>query len=168
MAENKECVRNGQFVCPHPEVTGDLCSACKVIDQDGRNRECGCNPSNFDCVCDWVKKNPGTNNYSCSWCGIYTASKPRCSDCQCETLGPVEALQRMIDVFDNPLERLKMKNNEFKVDTMRRIRATLEQLRQADHSVVTLLKENADFRKRIADLEKENKELQRQLEEIQI
>lgn len=33
-------------------------------------------------VCDWVKKNPGTHEYCCEFCGIYDASKPRCNCCK--------------------------------------------------------------------------------------
>jgi hypothetical protein len=36
----------------------------------------------FDCVCDHVQKNPGNNQYVCEFCGIYDASKPRCSQCE--------------------------------------------------------------------------------------
>lgn len=40
------------------------------------NQECG-----FDCTCHHSKMNPGRNKYSCEYCGIYTASNPRCSKC---------------------------------------------------------------------------------------
>lgn len=45
---------------------------------------CKCsNPEwGFNCVCDWVKKNPGDNNYSCEFCGLYSASKPQCNQCE--------------------------------------------------------------------------------------
>lgn len=48
--------------------------------------ECSCgNPEmGFDCVCEWVKKNPGTNQYSCEFCGIYQSSKKRCNKCEQE------------------------------------------------------------------------------------
>jgi hypothetical protein len=36
----------------------------------------------FNCSCDWEKIHPGTNEYSCEWCGLYTASKPRCNKCE--------------------------------------------------------------------------------------
>jgi hypothetical protein len=46
--------------------------------------ECSCgNPEmGFNCVCDWVEKNPGDIAYSCEFCGIYTAGKPRCNHCE--------------------------------------------------------------------------------------
>ena len=46
------------------------------------NCTCG-NPAFFlDCVCDWVKTHPGTNEYNCDHCGIYTASDPQCNKCE--------------------------------------------------------------------------------------
>jgi len=33
-------------------------------------------------MCDWVKENSGDTEYTCEWCGIYTASKPRCNKCE--------------------------------------------------------------------------------------
>jgi hypothetical protein len=36
----------------------------------------------FNCVCKFVKSNPGTKEYSCEWCGLYTASKPCCTQCE--------------------------------------------------------------------------------------
>lgn len=36
----------------------------------------------FDCVCDHVKENPGTKEYTCEFCGIYAADKPRCNKCE--------------------------------------------------------------------------------------
>lgn len=46
---------------------------------------CTCdNPKHgFNCMCDWMKANPGENSYFCATsCGIYTASKPRCNKCE--------------------------------------------------------------------------------------
>ena len=47
-------------------------------------KKCTCgNPQlGFDCVCDFVKQNPGNNEYECEHCGIYHASKPRCNKCE--------------------------------------------------------------------------------------
>ena len=47
------------------------------------DEKCSCgNPDmGFDCVCDFVKKNPGTISFSCEFCGLYTASKPQCNNC---------------------------------------------------------------------------------------
>ncbi len=43
---------------------------------------CG-NPENgFDCVCEWVRMNPGNICYTCEYCGLYTASAPRCNKCK--------------------------------------------------------------------------------------
>ena len=51
-----------------------------------KNNSRGCNCGNFEygfnCVCGWVKKNPGSIEYTCEFCGIYTAGKPRCSKCE--------------------------------------------------------------------------------------
>lgn len=43
---------------------------------------CGNPEYGFDCVCDHVHKNPGDIEYSCEFCGIYSASKPRCNKCE--------------------------------------------------------------------------------------
>lgn len=47
----------------------------------------------FDCVCEHVKTNPGTTLYGCEFCGIYTASKPRCNKCEVQeqTAEPIES-----------------------------------------------------------------------------
>ena len=49
-------------------------------------RECDCgNPEmNFDCVCEWVDAHPGDVEFSCIYCGIYTAGKARCSECEAD------------------------------------------------------------------------------------
>ena len=46
--------------------------------------ECKCgNPKyGFNCVCAWVEENPGDNEYSCEFCGLYNASKPKCNKCE--------------------------------------------------------------------------------------
>lgn len=36
----------------------------------------------FKCVCEWVAKHPGYKTYFCEYCGIYTASEPRCNKCE--------------------------------------------------------------------------------------
>ena len=50
-------------------------------------KTCNCgNPDfGFDCVCDHVKNYPGDMEFSCEYCGLYTASNPRCSKCECDT-----------------------------------------------------------------------------------
>jgi len=47
-------------------------------------KECTCgNPEfGFNCVCEWVEKNPGGTEFVCEWCGIYRASKARCNRCE--------------------------------------------------------------------------------------
>lgn len=35
-----------------------------------------------NCICEFVKLNPGDNSYSCEFCGIYTASKSNCNKCE--------------------------------------------------------------------------------------
>jgi len=46
--------------------------------------ECSCGNVDwgFDCVCEHVAQNPGNIDYSCEYCGLYTASCPRCSRCE--------------------------------------------------------------------------------------
>jgi hypothetical protein len=46
--------------------------------------KCNCgNPEvGFDCVCDFVRKHPGENEFSCEHCGIYKAARPRCVMCE--------------------------------------------------------------------------------------
>lgn len=36
----------------------------------------------FDDTTQFEKKFPGTIEFSCEYCGIYTASKPRCNKCE--------------------------------------------------------------------------------------
>jgi hypothetical protein len=41
-------------------------------------------PFGFPDMSKWEKDHPGDTEWSCQWCGIYNASKPRCSECQTE------------------------------------------------------------------------------------
>jgi len=43
---------------------------------------CGNPEMGFDCVCEFRKKNPGSKEFSCEFCGLYTASVPRCNKCE--------------------------------------------------------------------------------------
>lgn len=45
---------------------------------------CDCNNEvmGFDCVCDFVRKNPGDNEYCCEYCGLYTAGSSACNKCE--------------------------------------------------------------------------------------
>jgi hypothetical protein len=43
---------------------------------------CGNTEMGFDCVCDWVRDHPGTIEFECEFCGLYTAGVPRCSRCE--------------------------------------------------------------------------------------
>jgi hypothetical protein len=36
----------------------------------------------FNCVCEWVKTHKGDIEFSCEFCGIYTASAPHCNKCE--------------------------------------------------------------------------------------
>ena len=51
-----------------------------------KKSECGCgNPEmGFNCVCEWMSNHPGEKEYSCEYCGLYTASEPQCNCCQDE------------------------------------------------------------------------------------
>ena len=44
--------------------------------------ECDNMKFGFNCVCNHVKANPGNIDYSCEYCGLYTASKPKCNKCE--------------------------------------------------------------------------------------
>lgn len=52
--------------------------------EPSNSKECNCiNYSlGFNCMCNWEKENPGNNDYSCNYCGLYTASKPQCNRCE--------------------------------------------------------------------------------------
>jgi len=53
--------------------------------------KCHCSCGNpmfgFPCVCEFVKRNPGNLTFSCEYCGLFTASKPRCNCCEDVTEG---------------------------------------------------------------------------------
>ena len=36
----------------------------------------------FEDMTTWEEENPGSINYVCEYCGIYTASKPHCNKCE--------------------------------------------------------------------------------------
>ncbi len=36
----------------------------------------------FSDMTQWENNNPGNIQFSCEYCGIYTASKPRCGRCE--------------------------------------------------------------------------------------
>lgn len=38
----------------------------------------------FNCVCEHEKQFLGDIEYSCEYCGLYTASKPHCNKCESE------------------------------------------------------------------------------------
>lgn len=44
--------------------------------------DCGNPKYKFPCSCEWSEQNPGTNSYSCEFCGLYEAGKPQCNKCQ--------------------------------------------------------------------------------------
>lgn len=46
--------------------------------------KCGNPEYGFDCTCDHVRNNPGDIEFSCEFCGIFTASAPRCNKCESE------------------------------------------------------------------------------------
>jgi len=54
----------------------DCVGGCEANLEDG-NIEYG-----FDDVTEHVTKNPGKKNFCCDFCGIYTASRPRCNECE--------------------------------------------------------------------------------------
>lgn len=36
----------------------------------------------FDCMVDYENKHSGNKKFHCEWCGIYSASEPRCNCCE--------------------------------------------------------------------------------------
>lgn len=52
--------------------------------------KCGNPEMGFECICEWIETHPGTINFVCEYCGIYTASKPRCSQCETWTYNMVK------------------------------------------------------------------------------
>lgn len=36
----------------------------------------------FGCICKWVTRNPGNKDFTCEFCGIYTAGRPQCNKCE--------------------------------------------------------------------------------------
>jgi hypothetical protein len=36
----------------------------------------------FNCTCEWEKNHPGDIFWSCEFCGLYQASKPKCNRCE--------------------------------------------------------------------------------------
>lgn len=55
-----------------------------IQNSDEGTNSCNCSAyefpeAAFDCVCDFVKKYPGDNEYDC---GFYNASQPRCNQCK--------------------------------------------------------------------------------------
>ena len=66
------------------ELWGEVTGEATRLTIEAVSLECICgNPEmGFDCVCDWVKANPGMIDYTCEFCGIYKAGKPRCNKCE--------------------------------------------------------------------------------------
>ena len=44
--------------------------------------KCGNPEFGFACTCEFERQNPGTRNFTCEFCGIYQAGKPRCNFCE--------------------------------------------------------------------------------------
>ena len=46
--------------------------------------KCSCgNPAmGFDCQCAWMKEHPGARQFTCTFCGIYNAALPHCTECE--------------------------------------------------------------------------------------
>lgn len=38
----------------------------------------------FDDMTQFEKENPGDIDFSCEYCGLYTASRPRCNKCEAD------------------------------------------------------------------------------------
>lgn len=70
-------------------VTHECCPICKEAVELSWNPEretmpCACgNPEfGFPCVCGFTHDHPGDIEFTCEFCGIYTASQARCSKCE--------------------------------------------------------------------------------------
>ena len=65
----------------HECNTGVDCKVCPGCDSNlesgNENVEFG-----FDDTTEHEKRNPGNKNFCCDYCGIYTASRPRCNKCE--------------------------------------------------------------------------------------
>ena len=50
----------------------------------GASTPCTCdNPKyGFDCSCKCESEHPGGVQYSCEFCGLYTAGAPKCDKCE--------------------------------------------------------------------------------------
>lgn len=45
---------------------------------------CGNPEMGFNCSCEWSRLHPGRIFFSCEWCGLYAAAKPKCNKCEAE------------------------------------------------------------------------------------
>lgn len=54
---------------------------------------CGNTEFGFNCVCDWVKAHPGSVSFTCEFCGLYTASAPKCNKCEAEVITKVVSVE---------------------------------------------------------------------------
>lgn len=52
-----------------------------------KNGPCMNVQAGFDCMDEYEKNHPGNKKFFCEWCGIYTASEPRCNCCEEEEDG---------------------------------------------------------------------------------
>ena len=65
--------RKVPFQCIYDEVHAeDIACTCDNADHG------------FDCTCAWSAQHPGDNQYTCEFCGIYTADTPMCNKCEKE------------------------------------------------------------------------------------
>ena len=73
-------------VCGKPARRGRKVGTLYACEKCLAKAECTCGnlEMGFDCVCQWVKEHPGSTNYDCEFCGIYTAGAPRCNKCKSE------------------------------------------------------------------------------------
>lgn len=67
-------------------------------------------PFGFPDMTQWEKQNPGNIEFCCEYCGIYTASEPRCNKCEGDS--PVASSGKTYEDLLNalqamPKERLK-------------------------------------------------------------
>ncbi len=69
---------NGEPLCAFQSFW----STDRTADDIGDVCTCGNPQMGFGCVCDWVRRHPGNIEYSCEFCGVYSAAKPRCNKCK--------------------------------------------------------------------------------------
>ncbi len=67
--------------CGNPRCTDSGHLSIKMGKPTKRPCTCGNPEWGFDCACVHAEAYPGNTPYTCEFCGIYNASRPKCSNC---------------------------------------------------------------------------------------